>query len=78
LWIARYLLSRVAEKHKIAIDLRPKLVKGDWNGSGMHANFSNHLMRNVGDKHVFTTICEEFGKRINEHIKVYREGNEKI
>ena len=51
-------------------------MKGDWNGSGMHANFSNRLMRNCGDKKVFEEICEEFGKRIKEHINVYGDGND--
>ena len=41
IWLARYLLERTAETYDIAIDLHPKPIKGDWNGSGMHANFSN-------------------------------------
>ena len=43
IWLARYLLERTAESYDIAIDLHPKPIKGDWNGSGMHANFSNGL-----------------------------------
>ena len=33
-WIARYLLQRVAERYGYAINLEPKPIKGDWNGSG--------------------------------------------
>ena len=41
IWIARYLLDRLTEKYGFYIEYHPKPVKGDWNGSGMHANFSN-------------------------------------
>jgi len=41
LWVARYLMERVGEEYGVRINLHPKPVDGDWNGSGMHANFSN-------------------------------------
>ncbi|MBN1181024.1 MAG: glutamine synthetase beta-grasp domain-containing protein [Bacteroidales bacterium] len=76
-WIARYLAERVGEKYGVRVNLHPKPVDGDWNGSGMHANFSNGLMRTCGDKKVFEAICEEFGKHIPEHIAVYGADNHK-
>ena len=39
IWIARYLLDRLTESYGYYIEYHPKPVKGDWNGSGMHANF---------------------------------------
>ena len=78
IWVARYLMERTAEKYGVYVEWHPKPLGKDldWNGSGMHANFSNGLMRTCGDKKVFTAICEEFGKHIHEHIDVYGAYND--
>ena len=77
IWVARYLLERTGEKYGYAINYHPKpLGDTDWNGSGMHANFSNGAMRDLGDETVFTKICEEFGKNIERHISVYGADND--
>ena len=78
IWMARFLLERTAEKYGVDVEWHPKPLGKDldWNGSGMHANFSNGLMRTCGDKDVFTAICEEFAKHIPEHIAVYGAGND--
>lgn len=44
LWVARYLLLRVAEAHGAHVLFHPKPVPG-FNGSGCHANVSSAVMR---------------------------------
>jgi len=76
-WVARYLLERIGEDYGLAINWHPKpLGPTDWNGSGMHANFSNGVMRTGGEEALFHKICEGFGAEIPRHIGVYGADNE--
>lgn len=76
IWIARYLLDRLTESYGYYIEYHPKPVKGDWNGSGMHANFSNTLLRTCGSKETYEKVCEAFRPVAKEHIAVYGAFNE--
>ena len=68
--------DRLTENYGYYIEYHPKPIKGDWNGSGMHANFSDTTLRTCGDEKTFNKVCEEFGKNIEKHISVYGAHNE--
>ena len=76
LWAARYLLDRLVEQYQYYIEYHPKPIKGDWNGSGMHANFSNTTLRTCGSKEVYETICEAFRPNVKEAIEAYGAYND--
>ncbi len=77
IWVARYLLERIGEKYSVSINWHCKpLGQLDWNGSGMHANFSNSTLRTAGSKEVYDKICEAFRPVIKEHIAVYGADND--
>jgi glutamine synthetase len=75
IWVARYLLDRLTEQYGYYIEYHPKPIKGDWNGSGMHANFSNTTLRECGSQEVYKKICEAFRPLTKEHIDVYGADN---
>ncbi|BAV95455.1 glutamine synthetase beta-grasp domain-containing protein [Ichthyobacterium seriolicida] len=76
MWVARFLLERLTEKKGLYIDYHPKPIKGDWNGSGMHANFSNHTLRTCGSEDIYMKICESFRSVTKEHIDSYGAYND--
>jgi glutamine synthetase len=81
LWIARYIMMRLCEKHGVDVEWHCKPIRGtynaplDWNGSGMHSNFSTKYMREKGGKEYFDKLMAAFSKHMDEHIAVYGPDN---
>lgn len=72
IWIARWLLHHLGEQHGVEVSFDNKPVKGDWNGAGMHTNFSTSLTRDPTSGLKF--IEDAVGKleqRHAAHIRLY-------
>jgi glutamine synthetase len=77
LWVARYLMLRLCERYGVDVNFHPKPlgIEHDWNGSGMHTNFSTEHMREVGGEDYFLALMDAFAAQKDEHIAVYGPDN---
>ena len=75
MWMARYLMQRLTEKYSIDIEYHCKpLGDTDWNGSGMHANFSTTYLREKGGKEYFEQLMKAF-EDARDAVAVYGPDN---
>ena len=74
--LARYMLYRLTEIYNVRLELHPKPVLGDWNGSGMHTNFSWEYLRETGGQKYVEKILDVFKKYHKEHLEEYGADNE--
>jgi len=77
MWMGRYILNRLCEQYGVDVNYhcKPLGKDVDWNGSGMHSNFSTEYMRTIGGKEYFEALMAAFDKYKNEHIAVYGPDN---
>jgi glutamine synthetase len=77
-WVARYILERLCEQYGVDVEYhcKPLGKDADWNGSGMHCNFSTKHLREVGGKAYFLALMAAFEKNRDAHIAVYGPDND--
>jgi glutamine synthetase len=75
LWISRWMLLKIAEKHGLGVTFEAKPVAGEWNGAGLHHNVSTKELREDGSEEKFKAIMDRMSLSHKDDMKVYGVDN---
>jgi glutamine synthetase len=78
LLLLRYILERTGEQYNYIINYDCKMLGPEWNGSGLHTNFSVKYMRdNPNDINYTYNLINKLSENHKESMKVYGKNNHK-
>jgi glutamine synthetase len=74
--VLRWLLTDLLAADGLGLDISPKPLGPDWNGSGLHTNISTTEMRSPRGIVAIHQLLDRFKATHMDHIAVYGPGNE--
>jgi len=78
LMMARYILERICEMHNIIVSYSPKPEIGDWNGSGLHTNYSSKKMREDNGIKYIMEAMDKLNSSHSLHISNYGDNSKRL
>jgi glutamine synthetase len=75
MWMARFLLERCGEYNGVDVDFSPKPVKGDWNGTGCHCNYSTKQTMAPGGMSAILEQVKHMEANHHKSISLYGKTN---